>query len=136
MKKIIIIIFLFIIISFFGALYTNLISPYSSISLIKPFFITEVLPDSTIRIVQQNKIHFISTPFDWDIHMMTSLFRVFGNARFSEKPFCCTEKEIIEKIHDERFNVNKPYIISGGHFTEFYPRNFGLFYSEIGRAHV
>lgn len=36
--------------------------------------------------------------------------------------------EIIAEILHERFNPRRPYLISGDHFVEHYPRNLGVFY--------
>lgn len=37
--------------------------------------------------------------------------------------------QIHEKISKQRFNPRHPYLTSGDHFSSFYPRNLGLFYS-------
>ncbi len=131
MKKLFIILGIIILILFLGGLYTNLVNPYSPNTLVKPFFTTSVNENGDILIKKANNLNYIHTPFDWDFHLMTTAFRVFGDARFSEKPFCCTEQQIIEKIHNERFDVSKPYVTSGGHFSELYPRNFGIFYNSV-----
>jgi hypothetical protein len=39
-----------------------------------------------------------------------------------------TVEQIISKLHEIRFDPSKPYIISGGHFSVFYPRSLGIFY--------
>jgi hypothetical protein len=39
-----------------------------------------------------------------------------------------TVNTIIEEILHERFNPRRPYLISGDHFVEHYPRNLGVFY--------
>ncbi len=38
---------------------------------------------------------------------------------------------IIKDIHRLRFNPQEPYLISGDHFSVFYPRSLGIFYHTI-----
>lgn len=42
-----------------------------------------------------------------------------------------TSEEIIYKIHEQRFDPSKPYLISGDQFSVLYPRNLGVFYNQI-----
>jgi hypothetical protein len=50
---------------------------------------------------------------------------------WKEKPFTGTHDEIIAKIHAERFNPDKPYVITGGHYSDLYVRNMGVFYNVL-----
>ena len=41
------------------------------------------------------------------------------------------EDDIINAIHQLRFSPDWPYLISGDHFSAFYPRSLGLFYHSL-----
>lgn len=42
-----------------------------------------------------------------------------------------TAPEIISDIHRQRFDPNRPYLISGDQFAVLYPRNLGVFYNQL-----
>ena len=48
----------------------------------------------------------------------------------SQKNNSLTYDEIYTKICKKRFNPRYPYLTSGDHFSSFYPRNLGFFYSK------
>ena len=48
-----------------------------------------------------------------------------------EKSLAKNENEIIEKIHEKRFDPSQPYVITGGHFHQLYVRNLGVFYNAL-----
>jgi hypothetical protein len=55
-----------------------------------------------------------------------------GKTRLSkETPLTGSENEIIKQIHTIRFNKNNPYIITGGHFSQLFVRNLGIFYNAL-----
>lgn len=39
--------------------------------------------------------------------------------------------EIVRQIHEVRFDPEQPYLISGDHFSVFYPRSLGVFYHSL-----
>lgn len=41
------------------------------------------------------------------------------------------ESEIINKIHHLRFDSNNRYLITGGHFSDLFVRNMGIFYNAL-----
>lgn len=41
------------------------------------------------------------------------------------------EDDIINAIHQLRFNLDWPFLISGDHFSAFYPRSLGIFYHSL-----
>ncbi len=42
-----------------------------------------------------------------------------------------SDREIIEQIHQQRFNPDKPYVITGSHYSDLYMRNMGIFFNAI-----
>jgi hypothetical protein len=55
---------------------------------------------------------------------------VFSYAH-SEQRLGRKESEIIRKIHQIRFNQQNPYLITGGHFSDLFVRNTGIFYNAL-----
>lgn len=39
--------------------------------------------------------------------------------------------DIIREIHEVRFDPSEPYLISGDHFSQLYPRSLGIFYQTL-----
>lgn len=58
-------------------------------------------------------------------HIITSRFTGGPKATSS------TVDEIVTEIQAERFNPDESYLISGDHFSVFYPRSLGIFYHSI-----
>lgn len=48
-----------------------------------------------------------------------------------EKPLAGTEAQIINRIHQIRFNPDKPYVITGSHYPDLYMRNMGTFFNAM-----
>jgi hypothetical protein len=60
-----------------------------------------------------------------------SAFRFILSYIFPEQPLAQSEPEIIQKIHHLRFNSHNPYLITGGHFSDLFVRNTGIFYNAL-----
>lgn len=58
-------------------------------------------------------------------HILTGKFS--GGSKASAS----TVDEIIEQIHDLRFDPAEPFLISGDHFSVLYPRSLGIFYHTL-----
>ncbi len=48
-----------------------------------------------------------------------------------ETPLTGSENEIIAQIHAQRFNPDRPYIITGSHYSDLYMRNLGVFFNAL-----
>jgi len=114
-----------------GYLYTAMVSPYHPLSRVKPFFTTRREKNGQITLTYARPIRFLSLPMTSLIHALQAVMRIFTNAWVSEPPLKGSLKEIIEQIHIIRFDPDKPYVISAGHFAELYARNFGIFYAAM-----
>lgn len=130
MGKIIWIFFIFLFFGF-GIWYVKMTNPYSKWTLVKPFYRETLDKNGQFKIYQIHKVFFIKNPLIDLITYFQRGFRILNNVYFPEKPFKGHENKIIYQIHKERFDVSKPYVISGANFPELYVRNFGLFYSAI-----
>lgn len=62
---------------------------------------------------------------------IVSGFRIATAAFFSEKPLPGTEEQIIQKLHMLHFTPKKRHLSTGGHFSDLYVRNMGIFYSGL-----
>lgn len=131
MKKLFVSCLLLVAIFFLGLWYADATNPYGRFTIIKPFFTTNVLSDGQIQLHQERPIYFVNNPIVQLLTYQQRIFRTLEFAHFAEKPFYGTESQIIADIHKQRFDVTKPYVISGAHFAEFYVRNFGMFYSAM-----
>lgn len=57
---------------------------------------------------------------------------IIQNSLFGSRPVAGNSAdEIINNIHDMRFNPSKPYLISGDQFSVLYVRNLGVFYNRL-----
>lgn len=83
-----------------------------------------------IQLKQQSTIHFLSPtltkPFvlaQSGIHIITS--------RQKEQPLRGNEQKIIDKIHRLRYDDENSYVTTGGHFSQLYVRNLGIFLNAL-----
>ncbi len=120
---------LLIIIFLYGAV-TN---PYSKFSFISSPFSTKISLGGDIQLIKKHSITFYKVPqqIALAVDQLEEFSRIIPNKIFPEEDLKGNESEIIAKIHKERFDTSKPYVISAGHFAELYVRNFGIFYSSI-----
>lgn len=111
-------------------------NPYSSRSWVKPFFITTLASDGQIIVTKRRDLHVLHTPFGKLLMYIQACFRIEGNVYHPEEPLKGNEQSIIDQIHQERFDPGKPYAITGGHFTELYVRDLGVFYPAMLDARI
>ncbi len=131
MKKLFSLIVFLIIIFSLGFWWVDKNNPYSKNTWVKPFFTTSFDKNGQIILKKTRNLYVFNSPFSKLLMYFQSIFRVETDVYFSERPFKGNEQQIIDQIHNERFNVNTPYTISGGHFPDLYVRNFGVFYSAM-----
>lgn len=48
-----------------------------------------------------------------------------------EKKLQGNEQDIINQIHEIRYNASNPYVITGGHFNQIFVRNLGIFFNAL-----
>lgn len=109
------------------------VNPYSEETWVTPFFTTSIGGDGSLRIVKVRDIQVVHLPLASlilyaDI-VYESILRFFG--RDADGPIAGNEDQIISALHIERFDPSRAYVITGGHFPDFYVRNLGIFYSSI-----
>jgi hypothetical protein len=72
--------------------------------------------------------------FFYIFFIIREVYLIFLRSSFLEKIMKLRRKHNYDKIYStivrKRFKKNTPYLIAGDHFTSFYPRNLGFFYSK------
>lgn len=128
---ILVIIFIILLGSLFW--YANETNPYDSHNFVKQPYATYIDSVGNIQIKKQHNLQYIAVPqiLAIVVNQLGEFARIVPNRFHPEIAFKGSEEQIIEQIHQQRFNVDKPYVISAGHFAELYVRNFGIFYNAI-----
>ncbi len=110
----------------------HIVNPYASPNLFKSPYETKVEADGSISYNQVYKPAVLSDSLSDLLGYYRSGFLIVQNTFFGGAPIeKDTSKEIIEEIHDRRFDPSKPYLISGDQFSVLYPRNLGVFYNQL-----
>lgn len=103
-------------------------NPFKPFTFVRTIFSTGLLRNNLE--LYQNYDMIVSTSKFWRLFgWIKSGAHIFKNAQLPVKPVPGeTVEEIIENLHKIRFNPTYPFMISGDHFSVFYPRNLGIFY--------
>ncbi len=120
----------FLVILMVFVLYVKLVDPYSPITIIKSPFST-ILTNEEIKLTKNYDPVFVYNPFSKLITYLMMGVKIPSFAFFPEEKLLGNNHQIIEQIHKERFDPSRPYIITGGHFSELYIRNLGIFYASL-----
>lgn len=108
--------------------YFFITDPFSGGSTIKKPYQTSLQNNQIILSKEQN-LRAFNNPFSKALGYLKSGGHIFGANFVKEAGFETNNlEEIINQTHQTRFGPNVPYIISGGHFSVFYPRSLGIFY--------
>lgn len=62
---------------------------------------------------------------------LRNLIRFLRSTLHPEQKLGSNEETILQKIHQKRFNQSNKYLITGGHFSDLFVRNTGIFYNSI-----
>jgi len=131
-KRLLFVFILFIISLFliFSVLlwHANRTNPYSKNSEMTPAYVAVLDKNNQFILKKNHSIYLTENPLAILIVKLQAAMRIVGNGWFPIKPFTGNEVQIINAIHQERFDPIRAYIISGDHFADFYPRNYGMFY--------
>jgi hypothetical protein len=119
------------LILFIGNWWVTKNNPYSANTWVKPFYSTTIQPNGNITLAKIRDLHVTSAPVGRIALYLSIPFQVGHNIFFPEQPIEGTAPQIITQLHQERFNLDKAYVITGGHFPQLYVRNFGIFYGAM-----
>ncbi|MCX8009456.1 MAG: hypothetical protein N3A54_07245, partial [Patescibacteria group bacterium] len=123
----------FIICILFIALFSYITNPFTRFSIItNPFTLTQTY-NQEIDIKYKGKIYLHDYFLMNVLGLLKSSWHIFINSMTGGGPASkqTTIDGIINDIHALRFNPQEPYLISGDHFSVFYPRSLGIFYHTL-----
>lgn len=119
---------LLIIISIFSYL-TN---PFTQYTLVADPYNKITIEDGQLTIQKDSEIAVKQNAFVHQLVKIKSAWHIVSSRYFGGKPAeSHTVDEIIAEIHQDRFNPQQPFIISGDHFSMLYPRSLGIFYHSL-----
>ena len=114
------------------------VKPYCEKTRVTPFFTTSIESDGSLRIAKVRDPQVVHLPLAplilYAEIVRESIFRLLG--RDADGPLAGKEDEIIAALHAERFDPERAYVITGGHFPDLYVRNLGIFYSSLLDARI
>ncbi|HSW89205.1 MAG TPA: hypothetical protein VLG12_08630 [Candidatus Saccharimonadales bacterium] len=93
-------------------------------------FSTSIDNKKQIQIKQNYPIHFLHPKVTNFFIFLQAGIRII-NAKKKEKKLSGSEKEIIQKIHHIRYADENSYVTTGGHFSQLYVRNLGIFLNAL-----
>lgn len=108
--------------------------PYFQWTTVRSPFQTTVNDDGSIELLESNES-------DRPIFTLNPLAQLSAFARagariviyryLPERSLGTTTAEVIQNIHNLRFDPAKPYVITGAHYSDLYVRNLGVFFNEL-----
>lgn len=81
-------------------------------------------------VTRHQNMRFLSPTFMKPFILLQSGIRII-TSRQNEQSLGNTETEIIENIHKIRYSDNNSYVTTGGHFSQLYVRNLGIFLNAL-----
>lgn len=94
-------------------------------------FTTHLDADGTITLKQAFPLYFTATPIARLYAFVKSGIGIGSSFFHVEKPLPGREEEIIRYIHTIRYAKDNAYVITGGHFSQLYVRNLGVFFNAL-----
>ncbi|MCX7996559.1 MAG: hypothetical protein N2691_02235 [Patescibacteria group bacterium] len=123
-----ILLYIFLVLLFITVLYIYLSNPFRKLTIVRSVF-SSALIGNTLFLFKNGRIHVNNGPLWRGFSWVKAGGHILKNALFpAPGANGKTVQEIIRSIHTLRFDPDKPYLISGDHFSMFYPRNLGIFY--------
>ncbi len=112
-------------------IYSYLTNPFVRFSIIRDAYTVRFSPDNIFHLENVYVPSVVEGFPAYQFAYLKSGWHIISN-RFSHrvKPVKSPKKlpEIITDIHTVRFNPKQEFLISGDHFSVFYPRSLGIFY--------
>lgn len=85
-------------------------------------------------VIKLEEAHIPTFKTDW-FSRMTALtrtgLRIVMYRWLPEPGLGGTETEVVQQLHQLRFNPEKAYVITGAHYSDLYVRNLGIFFNEL-----
>jgi hypothetical protein len=116
------------ILLFCTLVFIYLSNPFRKLTIVRSIFSSEL--EGNDLILYRNAPLKVRTSLFWRLFAwVKSGAHIIKNAFFRVAPIeGDSVEEIARELHRIRFNPRFPFLISGDHFSVFYPRNLGIFY--------
>lgn len=113
------------------SVFSYLTNPFTTFSVIKDPFKAVTMQGDQFVLHESTDIFVFQNVFMRGLAFAKAGWHIV-NGRFIGGPKAKKDNEpqIIEQIHQLRFNPNKTFLISGDHFSVLYPRSLGIFYNS------
>ncbi|PIR61789.1 MAG: hypothetical protein COY81_04685 [Candidatus Pacebacteria bacterium CG_4_10_14_0_8_um_filter_43_12] len=114
------------------AIFSYLTNPFVRFSIVKDPFTEIQLADGQFEISPQIGLLLRDGSFVRQLGFIKASWHILtGKVSGGQKAPAGTVEQIIANIHKLRFNPEEPFLISGDHFSVFYPRSLGIFYHSL-----
>lgn len=121
---------LLVLIGFY--IYSHLSNPHLVVSVTRKNFTKYFIKNS--KICCRKIVDPVFLPYFFSVlSLIRESYLIISRLYFIDKLLKLRRKNydsIYQKIIKKRFKKNLPYLIAGDHFSSFYPRNLGFFYSK------
>lgn len=113
-------------------LWFHLTNPYAKVTVFKAPYQTVVSQKGEVNYIERYRLKVYGGSIANLLGYAKSGFLIVQNTFFGGKPAQgSSADEIIDYIHQLRFDPKYPYLISGDQFSVLYPRNLGVFYNQL-----
>lgn len=116
----------------FIAIFSYLTNPFVRFSVIRDPYTSSVDGSGNIRLTSNRTLILYDNILAAVLAQTKSGWHIAVNRirpRYGQNK--TTVDDIISAIHNDRFDPDKPYLISGEHFSVLYPRSLGIFYHTL-----
>jgi hypothetical protein len=121
--------FIFYIVLGVFSYFTN---PFTRFTTVKEPFATDYNSQGQIELVEKNSLQLKQNFFYHHFAFLKSAYHIVTNVYAGSKRSRAENiQDIVADIHNQRFNPDNPFLISGDHFSMLYPRSLGIFYHSL-----
>lgn len=111
-----------------GAFLTD---PYFPWTTVRAPYRTSIKNDGTIELVEVQPPVFRRDWFSRLTAYVRAGSRILIYRWIPERKLGHSTAEVLAVLHDQRFQPDKPYVITGAHYSDLYVRNLGIFFNEL-----
>jgi len=109
-----------------------LTNPFTRFSVVEEPFTTELKSGSQIQLKQEVSLNLRANRLYRNFSKLKSAYHIANDAISRTKRTKSVLLDgIISEIHALRFNPDRPFLISGDHFSTLYPRSLSIFYGSL-----
>jgi hypothetical protein len=113
------------------AIFSYLTNPFVRFSLIIDPYKNYQYQDGQLSLKRDSSLIVRDDAFFRQLALLKSGWHILDTRFVSPKGTQGSIDETIRQIHQQRFNPDQPFLISGEHFSVLYPRSLGIFYNTL-----